>query len=136
MAYEYLQCLGLTEDEQAKVRSLGATTPVNLLSIIQYSPESRESFSTFLGSADNVRKLEAALESIVGPAKTQAGKPRFVPSLGALDPADQPKIEGGDTQGQRDHLVKEIEQLRRIGGQNQAYIAELESQLKDLLKFG
>jgi len=129
MAYEYLDQLGLTDDEKSKLRVLGAATPAALLSRIQYSPDARRKFADYIGSEARLEAIESALGGMTE-TSAQEPLPAFKPALGALDPG---QLEGGENaQAQRDELVRQIQELRRTGATEAA--EEKANQLRDLLK--
>lgn len=129
MAYEYLDNLGLSDEDKQRLRHLGAATPAALLSRIQYSPESRQKLADYLGGEDKVRSVEVALESLTEGVRREPLAP-FKPALGALDTGDLG--ERADSRPKLDELIREIQNLRNAGKDAEA--EEKASQLRQLLK--
>jgi len=129
MAYEYLENLGLSDEDKQKLRALGAATPAALLSRIQYSPEARRKFVDYLGGEEKVSAIELALQSL-SQAYQSEQLPPFKPGLGALDPAAT--TESQSSQARRDALIREIQTLRNAGADGEA--EEKASELRQLLK--
>jgi hypothetical protein len=129
MAYEYLDQIGLSDEDKKKLKVLGAPTPASLLSRIEYSAESRQKFADYLGGEEKVSAIEAALRSLKG-AATRDRLPPFKPGLGALDPG--PAAEPSNAHAERDALIREIQDLRKAGALAEA--EEKASHLRQLLK--
>ena len=61
MAYEYLKALVLTDEEEQKLRALGARTPAALLSMLEHAPEK---FKKFL-SEETTERIHQILKRLV-----------------------------------------------------------------------
>src|SRR5262245_21876606 len=129
MAYEYLENLGLTDEDKKKLRVLGAATPAALLSRIQYSREARQKFVDYLGGEAKVSAIESALQSLNEGTRREP-LPPFKPGLGALDPGETTELES--SQVEHEALIREIQKLRSAGADAEA--EEKASQLRKLLK--
>lgn len=127
MAYEYLDNLGLSDEDKRKLKVLGATTAAALLSRIQYSAESRKKLADYLGGEEKISAVEEALHSL---GASRPPLPPFTPGLGALDPGEN--AESANSRSKQDALIIEIQNLRRAGADAEA--EEKASQLRQLLK--
>lgn len=132
MAYEYLDNLGLADEDKQKLRTLAAATPAALLSRIRYGPESRQRFANLLGGDELVSRIETVLEKLAGNT-LHSPLPPFHPGRGAIDPTEAPVSEK-DVNERKDDLAKEIERLRDLGDEAQA--EKKANELRSLLKFG
>lgn len=135
MAFEYLKDLGLPDDVEAKVRSLGARTPAALLSMCEHS---RDKFTRFLGE-EQTNRLYDALVKIVPQEERDKLKalPDFKPKLGALRPPDPISTQNQAAAQKRDELMKDIKLLRESGDgspEKRQLLQNLEQQLRDVLK--
>lgn len=135
MAFEYLKDLGLPDDIEAKVRSLGARTPAALLSMCEHS---RDKFTRFLGE-EQTNRLYDALVKIVPQEERDKLKalPDFKPKLGALPPPDPISTQNQAAVQKRDELMKDIKLLRESGDDSpkkRQLLQNLEQQLRDVLK--
>jgi hypothetical protein len=135
MAFEYLKDLGLPDDVEAKVRSLGASTPAALLSMVEHS---RDKFNRSLGE-EQTSRLYDALAKIVPQAERDKLKalPDFKPKMGALRPPDPSSTQNQAAVQKRDQLLKDIQLLRESGDnspEKRQLLQNLEQQLRDVLK--
>ena len=137
MAYEYLKALVLTEEEEQKVRALGARTPASLLSMLEHAPEK---FKAFLGEETTERGHQVLKELVPEEEKVKlASLPPFRGQFGAVvvPPEAQSQPAAADAKSRRDKLVKQIQFLRNSGDsspETQRTIANLESELRDAIK--
>ena len=136
MAYEYLADLGLTEEEQSKLKKLGTATAAGLLARIRHNDQSQRAFAQFFGEA-RAKTLEEALNDyVVQHGGAEAPLPSFEPSFGALVEEDANK-DKRDPQKEAEYkvLVVEIERLRRDGQSDSARsrMKDLERRLKSLV---
>jgi hypothetical protein len=135
MAFDYLKGLGLPDDVEAKVRSLGASTPAALLSMCEHS---RDKFTRFLGE-EQTNRLYDALVKIVPQEERDKLKalPYFKPRMGALRPPDPASAQNQAAAQKRDELMKDIQGLRESGDdspQTRERLQNLKQQLRDVLK--
>jgi hypothetical protein len=135
MAYEYLQELSLSEEQQAKLRALGLRSPASLLSRIQFDPQK---FSAFFGEQETQR-ITPLLEAMV-PAeeKTQLAQlPPFRGKFGAkIPPPDASGVAAAASQ-KRDELMARIQMIRQSGASSdkaKAMLEDLEQAYRDQLK--
>ena len=135
MAFEYLKDLGLPDDVEAKVRSLGASTPAALLSMCEHS---RDKFNRFLGEEQTNRLYDALVKIVPQEVRDkQKDLPYFKPKMGALRPPDPASTETQAAAQKRDQLMKDIQLLRESGDdspEKRQLLQNLEQQLRDVLK--
>ena len=135
MAYEYLQSLSLTQDQEAKLRSLGLASASSLLSLIQHSPDK---FTSFFGEQE-AQRLTALLPSLVPEEeKSQlAGLPSFQGKFGALLAPAEPTLAQTEATERRDELMNRIKMIRQSGSSSpkaKTLLESLENELRQGLK--
>lgn len=133
MPYEFLRGLNLAEDDERKLRALGARTPLSLLSMIEHS---RAKFAQFLGE-ETTSRVEAYLRNIVpGEEKQQlASLPAFRGHFGAVvsEPASPEAI---SAKQRCDGLLADIRRLRESGDnspETHDLLQRLEQELRNTL---
>lgn len=133
MAKEFLKDLPISEEERQKLASLGASTPLALLSLRKASPEA---FDRHVG-ADRAAAVAEALEGLLSEEDKVRLRAPFTPKgkFGArLSPAPQ-KLEPTFDLAKREQLFRELESLRRQNqtAQRDQRISEIEAALKMLI---
>ena len=134
--YQYMQLLGLTEEQQAKLRSLGVDSPAGLWAMIEAA---QEKFQTFFGREETIA-LKRALEQQIPEDQKKAltSLPEFTPSFGAmLEGEPAPLRQRGETDfAERDKLFQDIQLLRPHAGESEeaaALLRRLEYRLQEIL---
>jgi len=136
MAYEYLKALSLTEEQESKLRSLGARSPASLLSLLEHSPEK---FAAFLGP-ELVASITSQLHPLVSSEEKaqMAQLPAFRGKFGALVvPRDVDSEKKSDAAQRRNGLIRQIQMLRQSdpsSSEAKAKLEDLENSLRDELK--
>ena len=135
MAYEYLQSLSLTDDQEAKLRSLGVRSASSLLSLIQHAPEK---FTSFFGEQE-AQRISALLAALVPEQETTqlAALPAFQGKFGALLAPAEPTPSQDDATQRRDELMNRIKMIRESGASSdkaKTLLESLENELREGLK--
>src|SRR5919204_76544 len=132
MAYEYLKALSLSEQDEQKLRSLGARTPASLLSLIEHSPHK---FVQLLGEEQTAR-IQVVLRGLI-PESEKAqleSLPAFRGKFGATVPSGKNPAE---SIARRDQLMRRIKMIRESNSSSPAaleLLKKLEDELRDELK--
>ena len=135
MSYEYLKRLSLSEELEAKLRSLGARSASSLLSMMEHAPEK---FSGFIGEAE-AQRIRTLLPDLVPEEEKQqlANLPEFRGKFGAAMPGNSQSPDALKSTERRDALMRQIQMMRQSGVSSteaQAKLADLEKQFRDELK--
>ena len=135
MAYEYLQSLSLTDDQEANLRSLGVRSASSLLSLIQHAPEK---FTSFFGEQE-AQRISALLAALVPEQETTqlAALPAFQGKFGALLAPAEPTPSQDDATQRRDELMNRIKMIRESGASSdkaKTLLESLENELREGLK--
>ncbi len=135
MSYEYLKRLSLSEDLEAKLRSLGARSASSLLSMMEHAPEK---FSGFIGE-EEAQRIRALLPDLVPEEEKQqmASLPEFRGKFGAALVRRDKSPDAVKSTERRDALMRQIQMMRQSGvssAEAQAKLADLEKQFRDELR--
>ncbi len=135
MAYEYLKELSLTDEQVAKLRSLGARSPSALLAMMEQAPEK---FARFVGEQESQR-IRTLLQTLVPEEEKNqlAELPPFQGKFGArVVPRDPPASAVAATR-RRDELARRIQMIRESGassGKAKALLEDLEKAFREEVK--
>ncbi|HET9409936.1 MAG TPA: hypothetical protein VFO39_22055 [Candidatus Sulfotelmatobacter sp.] len=136
MAYEYFKDLSLTEEQTAKLRSLGVRTAASLLSRVE---QPTEGLLKFLGDT-LLTYLREKLPALISEEEKQqlASLPAFRGKFGALlPPKESTPSQQKAAAERRDGLMRQIRMIRESGAsssESQAKLKDLEDSLREELK--
>lgn len=127
MSQDFLSCLDVDAQTQAKLRRLGTQSPAALLSRIDYS---FDQLAKYVGGTPKLDSIRQKLQSMI-PAQ-EAGPPISTGSphefaRGALLPPRAEPAEEMAALAKRDELMQRIRQIRAAGGSGRPAQQELES---------
>lgn len=135
MAQDYLESLSLSDEDKAKLQSMGMQSPFALLSIIKASPDAFEAFMGKEKTAQLAQELEAKLSE---DERSLLETPLPLRKTGAIIDRERPPLRTPSYDiGERDRLFDELQALRQRPEKTSALgkrIAELEERLNALLQ--
>src|SRR6266436_4798135 len=112
MDYSYLKSLSLTDEQEAKLRSLGVRSASALLSLIEHTPEK---FAAFFGEQETERIRPLLRDLVPEEEKAQmAGLPAFEGRFGARITSPPTDAQKAATQ-RRNELMNRIKMIRESG---------------------